>query len=80
MTRVDWFRILQDLKESGWSLYRVQEEIDIPKTTLIGYKSGAEPRHKDGEKLIGLWVRITVMPRDAIPMQADELSASSFRR
>ena len=35
--RVDWFRILDDLKRQGFSLYALEAQVAIPKSTLIGF-------------------------------------------
>lgn len=74
--RVDWFRILDDLKRQGFSLYALEAHIAIPKSTLIGYKQGAEPKHMDGEKLIGFWCQVTANERGGIPTATVTLSAA----
>lgn len=66
--RVDWFRILDDLKRQGFSLYALEAHIAIPKSTLIGYKQGAEPNHMTGERLIAFWCQVMGMQRDLVPM------------
>lgn len=66
--RIDWFRILDDLKRQGFSLYAVADASGIPRKTLDGYRSGAEPRHSDGELLIALWERVM---RPPLPMAPD---------
>lgn len=59
--RVDWFRVLTDLKAQGYSIYQVAEVTGIPRTTLLGYKDlGAEPKHSDGESLLAMWERAMV--------------------
>lgn len=67
--RIDWFRVLTDLRVQGYSLYAVADETGIPRKTLDGYRSqGAEPRHSDGELLIALWERVMLPP---LPMMID---------
>lgn len=68
--RIDWFRILADLRVQGYSLYAVADETGIPRKTLDGYRThGAEPRHSDGELLLALWERV-MFPQ--VPMVADQ--------
>ncbi|MDO8346378.1 MAG: hypothetical protein Q7S85_00610 [Rugosibacter sp.] len=66
--RVDWFRILDDLKRQGFSLYALEAQVAIPKSTLIGYKQGAEPNHMTGERLIAFWRQAMGRPRELVPM------------
>ncbi|MDO8298457.1 hypothetical protein [Lacisediminimonas sp.] len=68
-TRVSWFRIFNDLKVRGWSVYRIEEHLDVAKSTMLGWKAGAEPRHADGELLIVLWIQVTGEARDALPLE-----------
>lgn len=68
-TRISWFRIFNDLKAGGWSLYRIEAEMGVAKTTLLGWKSGAEPRHADGEMLISLWQTVTSKQRENLPIE-----------
>lgn len=51
----DWFRVICDLSRLGWSEYRISAAINVPKSTLIGWKQGAEPRYNDGQQLLNLW-------------------------
>ena len=53
--RVDWFRLLDQLKDEGYSLYDVAFFTEIPKSTLIGYKNGSQPRYHDGLCLVQFW-------------------------
>lgn len=67
--RVDWFRVLTDLKAQGYTLYQVADRTGIPRTTLIGYKDGGvEPKHSDGEQLLSFWESIMIPP---LPLRAD---------
>ncbi len=42
----------------------------MARTTLIGWKQGAEPRYSEGERLVLLWCKITGESRDKLPMCA----------
>lgn len=77
-TRIDWFRVFFELKCAEWSLYRIEKSISVPKTTLIGWKNGAEPKHADGERFIQLWQDVTGKPRDELPIERRFQSA--YRR
>lgn len=55
MERVDWFRIIADINGRGVSVCQMSERTMIPRTTIQALKSGTEPRHCDGEKIIHLW-------------------------
>lgn len=77
-TRISWFRVFNELKIRGWTLYRIADELEIPKTTLIGWKTGAEPRHFDGERLIDLWREVTGQERGALP--TERRYPSAYRR
>jgi len=68
--RVDWFRVLCDLKYSGLSLKTIALFVDVSKSVVIGWKNiDAEPRYVDGERLIVLWEHITLKTRDQLPRQ-----------
>lgn len=66
--RVDWFAILVGLQRCGLSAAAVAIQTTIPRTTILGYKQGAEPKHADGERLIALWAGITGNDRKRVPM------------
>ncbi|RZI78780.1 MAG: hypothetical protein EOP38_27075, partial [Rubrivivax sp.] len=54
--RIDWFRVLVDLKQAGLSSAAVAAAVNVAKSTVIGWKNlDAEPRYQDGEALLLLW-------------------------
>ena len=56
--RIDWWRLLNDLRHAGMGFDVVSKSTGIPMSTLAGYKNlNAEPKHADGSVLIGLWKR-----------------------
>ncbi len=71
MTRVDWFRVLVDLKAADLSLRQVEDLTGISRSALDRYKGGVEPAHADGERLIALWCEATGSWRDALPLIAN---------
>lgn len=57
MLRIDWFRTVTDLQQAGVPL-RVQASLtDCGIATVYGWKSGSEPRYRDGYVLIELYHR-----------------------
>ncbi|MGQ7937343.1 hypothetical protein [Paraburkholderia sp. D1E] len=71
-TRIDWFRILEDVAREGYSLYEVAQFTTIPKNTLLGYRNnGIEPRHDVGDVLLKFWAQVK---------QADPASAPRVPR
>ncbi len=71
--RIDWFRLMSELKRGGWSLRAMAAATRISKPVLVGLRnSGAEPKHVAGEALIELWCRVTGLGREQLPMSNDE--------
>lgn len=73
--RVDWFRVLADLQYLGMSNNEAADRMGVPQRTVAGWKEGAEPRHCDGEVLIGLWCEMTGKTRAGLPQEL-----AGFRR
>lgn len=63
----DWFRVIVDLERSGYKHATIALSVDAPRTTLLGWKQGAEPKHRHGERLIALWCRVEGRGRDLLP-------------
>ena len=61
--RIDWWKLIEDLRRSGLSMEGIATGTFIPKSTLLGYRNlDAEPKHADGEQLKQLWLRRMVPP------------------
>lgn len=76
--RVDWFRITAELQGKGYSLANISAAIDVPKSTILGWRSlDAEPRHADGERLIALWGQVLQLPREALPLNVEDLMSAA---
>ena len=74
--RVDWFRVLADLRGHGLTLRVITACTEISKSTLLDLRNqDAEPKMQQGELLIALWVRTTGRPADQIPRHGDPRSA-----
>lgn len=66
-SRIDWWKIIEDLRRTGLSVEKIADGSGIPKSTLLGYRNlDAEPKHADGEQLKQLWLRRMVPP---LPVQ-----------
>lgn len=68
-SRIDWFRMFDDLKRAGWDMSRIALKVGIARTTLLGWKLGAEPRHADGEVFINFWIEVMQMARENLPIE-----------
>lgn len=61
--RIDWWRMIEDLRRTGLSIESIADATKIPKSTLLGYRNlDAEPKHADGECLRRLWLQRMVPP------------------
>lgn len=66
--RIDWFKVVTEVLRCGYSIQSAAEEIGVARTTLFGWRQGAEPRYSEGERLVQLWCRTTGEDRADIPM------------
>lgn len=66
--RVDWFQVINGILRAGYSIQSAAEVIKVPRSTLIGWKQGAEPRYTEGERLVLFWVQATGRDRNSLPM------------
>lgn len=56
-SKIDWFRILVDLRDCGLTHCDVAREIGVPRTRVRDwYSQGATPRFDDGALLVTLWL------------------------
>lgn len=66
--RVNWFLVIIELARRGYTASAIGTAVDHPKSTVLGWKQGAEPKHCDGEKIIDLWCSVTGLGRDQLPV------------
>lgn len=87
---IDWPRLLDEL---AWllgerdfafpdvrvplSASRLAQALQVPRTTLIGWRDGSEPKHSDGELLLVRWCLLTGKAREFAPLERRSLSASA---
>ena len=69
-TRVDWPRVLLDLRRAGYSMRAFADSLGIARSTITGWMAGSEPKHADGEKLIAFWSYATGRPGTSAPREA----------
>jgi hypothetical protein len=65
---IDWFRLLWDLIQRGYSIADVSKLADIPESTMKGYMRGSHPVHWRGEALVHVWCKTCGKPREALQM------------
>lgn len=65
--RVNWFLVIVELCRRGYTHMTVAAAVGVPKSTVQGWKQGAEPRHSDGERMVMLWCQVTGLDRDSLP-------------
>lgn len=68
--RIDWFRVITMVLRGGYSIQTAADTINVARTTVIGWKQGAEPRYTEGERLVSLWCRAMRRDRSKLPMVA----------
>lgn len=68
VTHLDWFQVISDLSRHGFTAKAIADRIDVPKSTLLGWKQGAEPRYSEGRRLIEFWCDITGKPEAQLPL------------
>lgn len=66
--RVDWFRLLVQLKQEGYSFYDIAHFTGIAKSSLIGYKQGSQPSYHQGVLLLEFWSQAIGCAPDRAPM------------
>lgn len=68
--QVDWFRVIVDLERKGYSLERIAAECLRSKGWVSNLKNipDTEPRHRDGQVLIGLWAEVTSRAPESVPV------------
>lgn len=66
-SRTDWFAVICDIGRRGYPSQTIADAVGVPKSTLLGWKQGSEPKHGDGEALIGFWCRVMDRPRSEVP-------------
>ncbi len=64
--RIDWPRILLDLRMADWPTRKVARELDLPRGSVQALMYGCEPRYSVGDALVRLHKEICVADMDDI--------------
>ena len=75
----DWSAIVNELRRRGFTFPQMALELLIPKSTLIGYRDGATPRHDDGEVLLAFYLHHTNTDRGNEPKRRAMPSGHALR-
>lgn len=78
--KTNWFSVFSYIKRHGISFAMLSAQIGIPRASLHFYKSGGEPKHKDGEKLIDFWCVLLTKNRDQLPLEKVIYSAAKAKQ
>lgn len=65
--RLDWFRLIVDLERLGYTPQALANHVGVARSTLLGWKQGAEPRYTEGEALVAFWCSATGRARSELP-------------
>ena len=65
---IDWFQVIMEISRYGFSMQVIAQSIGVARTTLLGWKQGAEPRHSEGDRLLTFWTNVTGHDRSEAPM------------
>lgn len=52
--RIDWSRLMRELRQFGWTPYKVATTMCADPPTAYAWEQGAEPRHSYGAALLAL--------------------------
>mgnify|MGYP001600059064 CR=1 FL=1 len=55
---MDWARLIEELHDHGWTVYRIAERLNRKWDTVNRWKT-SEPKHSDGEALKKLHEEVT---------------------
>jgi hypothetical protein len=87
--RIDWPKVLDDiayllgeplpaneLLRASVSQEKLADALDAPRGTVRGWLDGSEPKHSDGERILGYWSRLTGKARTFAPVDRYVYSAA----
>lgn len=90
--QVDWPRLLGDIAyligEADFAFPQVRtpagtptlaKYLDVSRGAVRNMLDGTEPRHSDGERFIGVWVKLTGKPRQFVPVCKVTFSAAKLK-
>ena len=53
--RVDWFRVITELQGAGHSYRAIGTRLGVSDVAVLGWRTGSQPRHDHGERLLDMW-------------------------
>jgi len=65
--RIDWFRLIADLNQRGYTYCRLAAAIGVTQNTVRYWRDIGEPRYEDGERLIALWAQVNSKSQEFAP-------------
>ncbi|MAR93329.1 MAG: hypothetical protein CML06_21005 [Pseudomonadales bacterium] len=66
--RIDWFRIVADLRGAGVTVKDMSQTLDIPRSTIHGWCNEiSNPRVETGLRVIQFWADTCERPVDEVP-------------
>ena len=54
--RIDWFTVIVELEREHVSIAEQAKHCSVARGTVSYWKAGGEPKHSDGQHLLGLYV------------------------
>ncbi len=67
--RIDWFALLVQLDRAGCNINRLSRELDIPNTTIRGWRLGhGRPRFEEALRVIVYWSQRTGQDIARVPV------------
>lgn len=79
--KVDWFRVLTDLRYCGLTLRVITACTGISRATLLDLRNqDADPKMLQGELLLELWCQTTGRSTDEVPRHGDPRPTTKPRR
>lgn len=78
---VDWSMLIHELRFThGMTMTDIGTRVSLSRESIrLYYNRDTSPTHRDGEKLISLWMETTCKTREAIPFELTAFSAASMR-
>lgn len=61
--RVDWFRIIAELRRFGFSQKTIALNLGTSRSTVRNWAEGDSPRYEDGRALLMLWRKAAIANR-----------------
>jgi len=55
-SKIDWFRILADLRNAGYTQVSVANRLGVPRSRVRDWSAGTTPRFDDGALLVMFWL------------------------